>query len=94
MLRLKEGAMKSIGVESNSRTVPKNAVTVAISLADGTTVMAKTFVQRFSRVTDLLNDERKFISVQTFDGEVLALAKSFITHVALKEQDTRRSLQT
>ena len=85
MLRLKEGAMKSLGTTgSNPRAVAKKTVMVAIYLADGSTLMANMFVKQFSRLTDLLNDERAFLPVQTPDGQYIALAKSFIRQVSLK----------
>ena len=70
-------------MNSNSRTLQKTATLVEISLADGTSILGKLFVSPQARLTDVLNDDRSFLPVETTDGVFLALAKSAIKQVTL-----------
>jgi len=75
-------------VSSNQRIAHKTGILVEISLVDGTTLYGKLFVPNQGRLSDLLNDERKFLPVDTMDGGFLALAKSAIKQVLLPAPDT------
>jgi len=66
---------------SNSRTAHKTAILVEISLADGATLFGNLFVPPQGRLTDLLNDDRDFLPVQTTAGVFMALAKTAIKQV-------------
>src|SRR5579884_1968535 len=54
-----------------------------ISLADGSIICGNLFRTNQGRITDLLNDDRKFLPVQTIEGQFLAVAKSAIQKVSL-----------
>ncbi len=69
-------------VYSTSRVVQRNAVAVEITLNDGASLRAKVFLPMQGRITDLLNDERNFLPVES-EGECLALAKSVIKQVRM-----------
>lgn len=57
----------------NSRTCASNkTLDLEFSLADGSTLRGKLFVPVQGRLTDVLNDERKFLPVEQSDGELLA----------------------
>lgn len=62
------------------RVVQKNAVLVEITLTDGASLRAKVFLPMQGRISDLLNDDRPFLPVES-EGEHLALAKSAIRQV-------------
>jgi hypothetical protein len=80
MLRLKQGA-------TDRRLVKKNRAFAAINLDDGSTLQVHLFADQQSRLTDVLNDDRTFLPVQTSDGKYLAIAKSTIRQVVLDEFD-------
>jgi DnaJ-domain-containing protein 1 len=63
-----------------SRTLQRNAVSVEITLTDGASFFARVFLPMQGRVSDVLNDERQFLPVET-DGESLSLAKATIRQV-------------
>lgn len=65
------------------RKIPKSAVLAEILLADGSTICGNIFQPNQGRITDVLNDERKFLPVQTSEGNFVALAKSVIQKVSL-----------
>jgi hypothetical protein len=65
---------------SGSRAVQRNAVPVEITLTDGAFLHAKVFLPMQGRISDVLNDDRPFLPVET-DGEHLALAKASIRQV-------------
>ena len=67
-------------VHGNSRVVQKNAVPVEIILADGASLRAKVFLPMQGRISDLLNDDRPFLPVES-EGDHLALAKTAIRQV-------------
>jgi hypothetical protein len=67
---------------SSSRAVQRNAVPVEITLSDGASLRAKVFVPMQGRISDVLNDDRPFLPIET-DGEQLALAKSSIKQVRM-----------
>jgi DnaJ-domain-containing protein 1 len=70
-------------MNSNSRTLQKNATLVEISLADGSMLLGKLFVSPQARLTDLLNDDRPFLPIESTDGIFVALAKTAIKKVTL-----------
>ena len=67
---------------SSSRAIQRNAIPVEISLTDGTLLFAKMFVPVQGRISDVLNDDRPFLPVES-EGEHLALAKSAIRKVRM-----------
>lgn len=72
----------------NPRVIAKTAVFVDICLDDGTTFSGNMFVQNQARLSDVLNDERKFLPVQMTDGKYLAISKTAIKHVTLPSVET------
>lgn len=68
----------------DQRKIPKSAVLAEILLDDGSTISGSLFQSNQGRLTDVLNDERKFLPVQTADGNFIALAKSAIQKVSLR----------
>lgn len=71
-------------MQYDQRKVPKSAVLAEISLADGSIVCGSLFAPSQGRITDLLNDDRKFLPVETVEGEFVAIAKSAIQKVSLR----------
>lgn len=65
---------------SGSRVVQRNAVPVEITLTDGVSLFAKMFLPVQGRISDVLNDDRPFLPVES-EGEHLALAKTAIRQV-------------
>jgi hypothetical protein len=65
---------------SGSRVVQRNAVPVEITLTDGASLFAKMFLPVQGRISDVLNDDRPFLPVES-EGEHLAIAKAAIRQV-------------
>lgn len=70
------------------RAVQKSTL-VNVLLTDGSTVRAKFFVAIQGRLSDLLNDDRKFLPVETSDGEIVAVAKSSIVRVSMPSAEPK-----
>lgn len=68
---------------NHDRKISKVAAPAEISLADGSIICGNLFHPTQGRVTDVLNDERKFLPVQTVEGNFVAIAKSAIQKVSL-----------
>jgi hypothetical protein len=71
-------------VANDNRKIPKYGILAEISLNDGSIVCGNLFAPGQGRVTDLLNDDRKFLPVQTVEGKFVAIAKSAIQTVSLR----------
>jgi len=69
-------------VSLNSRKIPKTKLLVEITLDDGQSLHGTIYVSPQGRMTDALNDERRFLPVDRADGSFIALAKSAIRYVA------------
>lgn len=67
---------------NKGRTTQKTAF-LELSFADGSKLQGKIFVPIQGRLTDVLNDDRQFLPVETASGELLAIAKSSIKHVTI-----------
>ena len=67
---------------SKTRTAQKS-LDLEFALADGSSLRGKIFVPVQTRLSDVLNDSRQFLPVESSDGVLLALAKSSIKHVTL-----------
>ena len=67
-----------------STKIPKYAILAEIFLSDGSIVCGNLFAPGQGRITDLLNDDRKFLPVQTVEGKFIAIAKSSIQSVSLR----------
>ena len=73
----------------NKRRAVQKSAFVNVLLTNGSTIRAKVFVSVQGRLTDLLNDDRKFVPVETADGEVVALAKSSIVQVSMPRSEQK-----
>ena len=72
-----------MNVNGTTRALPKAPVLVEVALTDGAVFHGYIFVHRQARLTDVLNDDRQFLPVQTADGKYLAISKSYIRQVTL-----------
>jgi DnaJ-domain-containing protein 1 len=75
-------------MQTNTRVVQKTAILVEITFDDGSVVLGKMFVPHQGRLTDVLNDDRAFLPVESSDGTTMALAKSAIRQVSLPVAET------
>jgi DnaJ-domain-containing protein 1 len=77
-----------MSMNGTARALPKSPVLVEVALTDGSVFHGNIFVHRQARLTDVLNDDRQFLPVQTTDGKYLAIAKSFIRQVTLTSSES------
>lgn len=76
---------------SSGQYKPKTKVAVEIELGDGTLMMGSMFVAATQRLSDLLNDDRRFLPFETSEGVVVSLRKSVISRVTeLNQRATTR----
>jgi DnaJ-domain-containing protein 1 len=73
---------------ANSRVVPKKVAFVVVVLTDGATLEGQMFLNDHSRMSDVLNDDRKFLPLRTMDGSMIAVAKPSIKQVTLPAHET------
>lgn len=66
---------------SSGQYKPKVKAAVEIELNDGTLMMGSLFVAGTQRLSDLLNDERRFLPFESSEGTVVSLRKSVIARV-------------
>lgn len=62
----------------NSRKTQKFPLLVEVQLTDGTACFGRVFLAPQGRLSDLLNDERRFLPFQRSDGVFQAIAKAQI----------------
>lgn len=67
---------------AKGRTVQKSTF-LDLALSDGTVLQAKIYLPIQGRITDVLNDDRQFLPIETAEGENLAIAKSAIKHIQI-----------
>jgi len=70
----------------HKRSVSK--IAVEVELLDGTTLFCTFFLRPNQRLSDLLNDERAFLPVETSENTIF-LQKLSVRRVTLLEQDRR-----
>ena len=75
--------------EAKQHKAARTKVPVSIQLPDGAILECKVFVAPNGRVSDLLNDERDFLPIETADG-FLALSKSRIMQLKLRGPEPNR----
>lgn len=68
---------------NRDRSIQKLAVLAEIWLADGSIICGNLFQSAQGRLSDVLNDDRQFLPVQTIEGNFVAIAKSAIHKVSL-----------
>jgi DnaJ-domain-containing protein 1 len=69
--------------KNGSHSITTKSIPVEISLRDGSSLSGKVWVPIQGRLTDMLNDPREFIPIESRDGAFIALAKSAIKQIAL-----------
>ena len=67
----------------SSRTISTKSISVEISMLDGSNLSGKLWVPIQGRLTDVLNDDRDFLPVESRDGALIAIAKSAIKQILL-----------
>jgi hypothetical protein len=70
-------------MRNNARAITTKSILVEIALLDGSTLTGKLCVPIQGRLTDLLNDDREFVPVESGNGSFVALAKRAIKQVTL-----------
>lgn len=70
------------GPTTNIPRRQKTRVAVELLLADGSQVIGHVFVGQHARVSDELNDDRRFLPVELGSGRVVNLSKASIVRVA------------
>lgn len=66
--------------------VAKKKIEVELRLTDDRSLLGTLFVRGDQRLSDLLNDERKFLPVQTSDGLIVNIGKSMIAQATQLDQ--------
>lgn len=69
---------------NNQRT--KSRIEVELYLDDGSQYLGKFGLGQSERLSDLMNDERKFLPFETSEGQVIMVRKSIITKVVQLDQ--------
>ncbi len=64
----------------------KTKLEVEVELDDGARLLGSLFVKQMQRLSDLLNDPREFLPVQTPEGLIVHLRKSTIARVTQLDQ--------
>ncbi len=73
--------------------VSKWKIEVRVELDDGARLLGFLFVKPMQRLSDLLNDQRSFLPMQTADGLIVQLAKSTIAKVVQLDQTVEAGRQ-
>ena len=74
--------------------VGKDKVEVQVELDDGARLLGFLFVKQAQRLSDLLNDERRFLPLLTTDGLVVQLKKPAIARVTQLDQAAESHART
>ncbi len=64
----------------------KTKLEVEVELNDGTRLLGSLFIKQMQRLSDLLNDPREFLPVQTPEGLIVHLRKATIARVTQLDQ--------
>lgn len=72
--------------------IQKQKVEVKVELDDGTTMLASLFLRQDQRVSDLLNDDRRFLPLQTSEGIITNVRKASIYRVTPINQEVDEDL--
>ncbi len=67
--------------------VTKCKIEVEVELDSGARLLGFLFVKQMQRLSDLLNDGRQFLPLQTSDGRIVHLRKATIARVVQLEQE-------
>jgi len=68
--------------------VPKIKVEAALELVDGSSVMGNFFVSPGGRLSDILNDSREFLPVETIEGTTTVVRKAAIVRATPLQQSS------
>ena len=74
--------------------ISKTKVDVEVEISDGTRLLGSMFIKQMQRISDLLNDTREFLPVQTPDGLIVHLRKSTIARVTQLDQVVEAGMAT
>jgi len=64
-----------------SSQMDKIKIDVQVELHNGTQLLGVLFLRRDQRMSDLLNDQRDFLPLETTDGLIINLAKAYVAKV-------------
>jgi DnaJ-domain-containing protein 1 len=70
--------------------VSKWKIEVELELDNGTRLLGSLFIKPMQRISDLLNDQRQFLPLQTSDGLIVQLQKAAIAKVVQLNQNVER----
>ena len=73
--------------KNNSRAISTKSFLVEILLLDGSALSGRMWVPVQSRLTDMLNDGRDFLPLESREGALLAVAKSAIKHIVIPRSE-------
>lgn len=73
--------------KQNLRAISTKWISVDIEFVDGSTLSGRMSVPTQSRQTDVLNDERVFLPVESREGAFLAVSKAAIKHIVLPRSE-------
>ena len=73
--------------------IHKNKVEVKIEFDDGTTLLAGVFMTAQQRLSDLLNDDRRFLPLETTEGIITNVRKNAIYRVTPLKQDVKQDIE-
>jgi len=76
-------------IKYHARGIATKPTWVEVTLVDGSVIHGKIFVPVQGRISDTLNDERRFVPVELKDGSYLAVAKDSIRHVSLPAAEAK-----
>ena len=75
---------------TNTQEVKKEKVEAQIDLHSGDRILGAFFIRPAQKLSDLLNDERAFIPIETSDGLVMILSKIEIGRVTPLDQHVKQ----
>jgi DnaJ-domain-containing protein 1 len=72
----------------------RTALEVEVKLNDGARLLGFLFIKQMQRLSDLLNDPREFLPLQTLEGLIIHLRKSTIARVTQLDQTVEADMVT
>ena len=82
-----DAAPKRVKPMMDNGRLHKRKIEVKVELDDGTTLLASLFLMQQQRVSDLLNDDRRFLPLQTSEGIITNIRKNAIYRVTPMGQE-------
>ncbi len=84
-----DAAPKRVKPMMDNGRLQKRKIEVKVELDDGTTMLASLFLMQQQRVSDLLNDDRRFLPLLTSDGIITNVRKNAIYRVTPMGQEVQ-----